>query len=319
MRRLLTLTVVALSALGCQTTTKTTNGPRLLIRPEQAKKIDLKLTGAIAGDQAGFVYLVTPTNVMRYDPKVNQIEPMLVDPAQDITGVSGTPEGVMLRLLEQKLVGPHKYISDVAVTPDGVVLVLLPQELDAYVAGHLVKVHSVPAPALMVSCDREFAYILAATEKGAKLLRYHLTGGAKGTTDTVLTTQDCPRALQAVPGGCLVASGGNIVKVTDPVQAPGETGPHVATVLLVAIGEDVTSVAVDPRKSYVYFATEDATFVWAQGQILPVFPAGSRLLWVDDTLTICQPSVGQLVQIGSVSGHVQKLLAGEKKASPSKR
>jgi hypothetical protein len=317
MRKLLTLTVVALSTWGCQATT--TNSPRLLIRPEQAKKIGLKLTGSIAGDQAGFVYLATPTNLMRYDPKLNQIEPMLVDPALDLTGVSGTTEGVMLRQLEEKLVGPHKYISDVAVTPDGVVLVLRPQELDAYVAGHLVKVHSVPAPALMASCDREFAYILVATEKGAKLLRYHLTGGVKGTMDTILTTQDCPRALWAVPGGCLVASGGNIVKVTDPVQAPGETGPHISTVLLVALGEDVTSMAVDPGRSYVYFATEDATFVWAQGQILPVFPAGSRLVWVDDTLTICQPSVGQLVQIGSVSGHVQKLLAGGPKAGSSKR
>jgi hypothetical protein len=293
MRRLLILTVVALSALGCQTTTTTTNGPRLLISPEQAKKIDLKLTGAIAGDKAGFVYLATPTNLMRYDPKLNQIAPMLVDPGKDI--------------------------SDVAVTPDGVVLVLLPQELDAYVAGHLAKVHSVPAPALMVSCDREFAYLLVTTPNGSALYRYHLTGSTKGAMDRILTTQDCPRALWAVPGGCLVASGGNIVKVTDPVQAPGETEPHTSTVLLVAIGEDVTSMAVDPRRSYVYFATEDATFVWAQGRVLPVFPAGSRLLWVDDTLTICQPSVGQLVQIGSVSGHVQKLLAGELKVSPPKR
>lgn len=78
-------------------------------------------------------------------------------------------------------------------------------------------------------------------------------------------------------------------------------------------------MAVDPRKSYVYFATNDATFVWAEGEVLPVFPAGSRLLWVDDTLTICQPSVGQLVQIGSVSDHVQKLLADAQKADSSKR
>jgi hypothetical protein len=104
-----------------------------------------------------------------------------------------------------------------------------------------------------------------------------------------------------------------------PVQAPDETEPHLSTVLLVALGEDVTSVAADLRKNYVYFATKDATFVWAEGGVLPVFPAGSRLLWVDDTLTICQPSVGQLVQIGSVSGHVQKLLAGEQKAGSSKR
>ena len=46
---------------------------------------------------------------------------------------------------------------------------------------------------------------------------------------------------------------------------------------------------------------------------------GSRLLWVDDTLTVCQPSVGQVVQINSVSGHVQKLLAGGQRAGPSKR
>jgi hypothetical protein len=187
------------------------------------------------------------------------------------------------------------------------------------VAGHLVKVHSVPANAMTISCDRELAYILVTGEKGAKLVRYHLTGSTKGLIDTLLTTEDRPRALCAVPGGCLVASGGNIVKVTDPAQAPDEAEPHTATILLVAIGEDVTSVAVDPHKNYVYFATKDATFVWAEGKVLPVFPAGSRLLWVDDTLTICQLSVGQVVQINSVSGHVQKLLAGGQKAGPSKR
>jgi hypothetical protein len=316
MYRLLILMLIALSALGCQTTT---NRPRLLISPEQAKKIDLKLSDGIAGDKAGFVYLVTPTNLMRYDPKSNQIEEMLVDPSKDVNHAAVTPGGVVLGLIEEAVVGPRKYISDVAVTPEGVVLVLLPQELDAYVAGHLVKVHSVPAGAVAISCDREFAYILVIVENGSKLIRYHLSGSTKGATDTLLTMGDCPRSLCAVPHGCLVASGGNIVKVTDPAQAAGETEPHIATVLLVAIGEDVTSVAVDPHKAYVYFATNDATYVWAAGQILPVFPAGSRLLWVDDTLTICQPSVGQVVQIGSVSGHVQKLLAGVQKAGPSKR
>jgi hypothetical protein len=289
MHRLLILALIALSALGCQTTT---NRPRLLISPEQAKTIDLKLSGGIAGDKAGFLYLETPTNVMRYDPKSNQIEPMLVDPCKDI--------------------------CDIAVTPEGVVLVLRPRELDAYVAGHLVKVCDGPANALALSCDREFAYILAMRGNGAKLLRYHLTDARKGVTDTLLTMEDRPRALWAVPGGCLVASGGNIVKVTDPAEAVGETGPQVSTVLLVAMKEEVTSAAVDPHKSYVYFATKDATFVWAEGRILPVFPAGSRLVWADDTLTICQPAVGQVVQIGSVSGHVQKLLAAGQKAGSSK-
>jgi hypothetical protein len=46
-----------------------------------------------------------------------------------------------------------------------------------------------------------------------------------------------------------------------PAQAPDEAEAHTATILLVAIGEDVISVAVDPHQSYVYFATKDATFV----------------------------------------------------------
>jgi len=295
MRRLLILTCTTLAALGCQptttTTTTATDGARLLIGPDQAKKIDLKLSGGIAGDRAGFLYLAAPANLMRYDPKSHQIEPMLTDPVQEI--------------------------RDTAVTPEGVVLVLRPGALEACVAGHLVKVHAVSEHAEAVSCDREIAYLLVTTPKGAALMRYHLTGQGKGATDTLLTMDDRPRALCAVPGGCLVASGGNIVKVTDPVRAPGETEPHVATVLLVSLGADVTSVAVDSGRSYVYFATNESTYVWAEWSILPVFPAGSRLIWVDDTLTICQPAVGQVAQIGSVSSHVQRLLVGVQKADPS--
>jgi hypothetical protein len=288
MRKLLLLTFIALSTVGCQTTT--TSGPRLLIGPEQAKKIGLQLTGPIGADKAGYVYLAAPANVMRYDPKTNQIEEMLVAPVKDLRGV--------------------------AVTPEGVVLVLLPQELDAYLAGHLVKIHSLPGQADAVSCDREFAYVLVTTEKGGALLRYHLTGRTKGTLDTLLTTEDRPLALCAVPGGCLVASGGNIVKVTDPVRAPGETEPTVATVLLVALRDKIMSVAVDPGRSYVYFSTDDTTLVWADGQVFPIFPAGYELAWVDDTLTICQPVAGQLIQVGAVSGHVRKILTATAKTKP---
>lgn len=289
MHRLLLLMLIPVFALGCQSTT---NGPRLLLSPDQAKKIDLKLAGGLAGDTAGFLYLQTPDNVMRYDPKSNQIEPMLLEACSDI--------------------------RDVAVTSEGVVLVLRPRELDAYLAGRLLKLSDLPAEALTLSCDRQFAYILVTRGAGSKLLRYHLTG-ATGAIEELLTLEDRPQALSGVPAGCLVASGGNIVKVSDPAGAIGENGPHVSTILLVALGEQVTSVAVDPRTSYLYFATKDATFVWAQGQILPVFPAGSRLLWVDDTLTICQPSIGQIVQIGSVSSQVQKTLTGLQRAGPAKR
>ncbi len=134
-------------------------------------------------------------------------------------------------------------------TSEGVVLVLRRRELSACVAGYLVSLHSLPEDAIAVSCDREFAYVLTARGQGARLLRIHLSGDNKGLQQTLLTTEDRPRALCAVRGGCLVASGGNIVKVSDPAPAADNAEGQVATVLLAAIQEPVTSVVADEKQA----------------------------------------------------------------------
>jgi len=270
---------VVLSALGCQT-----QGPRVQIGAQQARELNLELSGGVAADSSGSLYVTTPSTVMRYEPGPGRMEDLLIDPYRDI--------------------------RDIAVTSDGVVLVLRQRDLSACMAGYLASLHSLPADGIAVSCDRESAYVLTARGEGARLLRIRLTGSDKGFVQTLLTTEDRPSAVCAVRGGCLVASGGNIVKVAVPAQQTKDTDSDVATVLLAAIQEPITSVVADQDRLIVYFATADMTYAWVQGQIVPVFPAGSRLAWAKDTLAICLPSRpgSQVIQIPGAAKYTEGLL-----------
>lgn len=288
--RLALLAAAVVLATGCQS-----SGPNLQISREHAKELDLGLTGGVAADDSGVLYLATANNVVGYKPSSNRMETLLIDPCSDI--------------------------RDVAVTPEGVVLALRPRELSTCVAGHLVTLYSLPEDALAVSCDREFAYVLTARGQGARLLRIHLSGGNKGLQQTLLTTEDRPRALCAVRGGCLVASGGNVVKVSDPIPNTDNPNGEIATALLAAIQEPITSVVADEKKRIVYFATADAAYAWVQGQIVPIFPAGSRLAWAKDTLTLCQPSSpgSQMIQIPAVGKYTSDLLKRLENGGPEKK
>jgi len=279
MTRYFFVILTILGVVGCQSPC-----PRVQISPEHAKKLDLTLAGPVAADGADRLYLATDTTLMRYDLRGDRLENVLNDSCPTI--------------------------RDLAVTPDGVVLVLHPKELSAYMAGYLVTLYRLPDEATALSCDREFAYVVTTRDKGTRLLRIRLTGKTKGTIQSILTTEDRPKTLCAVRGGCLVASGGNIFKVTDPVAGKDKAESQVAIVLLVAMQEPITSVAADQDKHIVYFATEDMTYAWIEGQIVPVFPTGSRLAWAKDTLMICRPapSDGQVIQIPGVSRHTQTLL-----------
>ncbi len=271
--------LITLGVAGCQSA-----GPRVQICPEHAKKLNLALTGPVAADGADGLYLATAKTLMRYDRRGDRIENVLNDPCPTI--------------------------RDIAVTPDGVVLVLRPRELSAYMAGYLVTLYPLPGEARALSCDREFAYVLTTRGEGARLLRIRLAGETKGTMQPILTTEGRPQDLCAVRGGCLVVSGGNIFKVTDPVAGKDKDQSQVAIVLLVAMQEPIISVAADQGRRIVYFATKDMSYAWIKGEIVPVFPAGSRLAWAGDTLTICRPALsdGQLIQIPGVSRHTRTLL-----------
>lgn len=280
MLRCFLVSLALLCLCGCQSGT----GPALEISNEQAQALNLSLTGGVAADASGSVYLTTPDGLQRYDPGQRQLENLLDRSVTDLRAV--------------------------AVTSDDVVLVLRPQALCGVAAGYLIDIHTVPGEATALSCDRGFAYILARTPKGGRLIRYTLTGDKRGYLQPILTTEDHPQAICAVAGGCLIASGGTIAKVTDPAPASGHTPSQVSTAVLVVMQQPITSVVADRRNSIVYFSTADATYAWIEGQVLPIFPAGNRLAWSRDTLTICLAGQkrGQLIQIPAVSQHTRNLV-----------
>jgi len=275
-----------LAVCGCQS-----EGPQVRISLEQARTLNLSLTGGVAADASGSVYLTTSDGLQRYHPAGHHLENLLQDSAKDI--------------------------RDVAVTSEGVVLALRPRTLCA-AAGYLIDILALPAEATALSCDREFAYMLTHRSNGASLIRYDLTGDTKGYIQTILTTEDRPQAICAVRGGCLIASGGTLVKVTDPAPSADQSHSQVATALLVAMRDPITSVVTDQGRLIVYFSTANTTYAWFQGQVLPIFPAGNRLAWSKDTLTIClaSPSDSQLIQIPAVSKHVESLAKGLSPRTP---
>ncbi len=287
MIRSCTAILTMLCLCGCQSA-----GPRVQISPEQARTLNLSLSGGVAADASGSVYLATSEGLQQYDPDNHRLESLLADSARDL--------------------------RDVAVTPDGALLVLRPGTLCGVAAGYLIDVHALPGEATALSCDREFAYILTRAPKVARLIRYDLTGDNRGRIQTILTTEDQPRAICAVRGGCLVASGGNLVKVTDPIPSADTSHSQVTTALLVAVQKPITSVVADQARFIVYFSTADTTYAWIRGQVIPVFPAGNRLAWAKDTLTICLASEkdAQVIQIPAVSKRTQELIDKLSPATP---
>lgn len=274
------LTILLLWICGCQA-----SRPEVQISPEQAKALNLQLTGGIAANAVGDLILTTGRGLKQYSPGSHQLTDLLHESTVDC--------------------------QDVAVTSDNLVLALRSQSLCAVAAGYLIPVRSLPGRAYALSCEGGFAYILIEDGRGVQLVRYHLTGRAQGQIDAMLATQDRPVALCAVPGGCLVASGGNLIKVTDPSPDSDSPRGRVATGLLVAIQSPITSVVADQRRLIVYFSTKDTTYAWIKGQVIPIFPAGDCLAWAKDTLTIClaTPANCQIIQLPAVSQHTEGLFS----------
>ena len=279
MKRHCLLTILLLWWCGCQA-----SGPAVHISPEQAQTLNLQLTGGVAANAAGDLILTTGRGLQQYSPKSDQLADLLQESTADL--------------------------QHVAVTSDDLVLTLHSRGLYAVAAGYLIPIRSLPSRAYALSCAGVFAYLLMEDGRGGQLVRYHLTGPAKGRLDAMLATQDRPAALCAVPGGCLVASGGNLVKVTDPSPDNDDSQAQVATALLVAVQRPITSVVADQQRLIVYFSTQDTTYAWIKGRVIPIFPAGNRLAWAKDTLTICLAARAnsQVIHIPAVSRHTQNLM-----------
>ena len=277
MKRILFLVAACALHAGCQPSA------RVLLTEEQARRLNLSFTDALASDSHGSVFLLARGDVVRYDQARHEIE----------------------YLLRQA----RTHLADLTVADGDVLLALDRAALHAVFAGELVEVLKLPGSGLRASCHGDHVYVLVRTASGEQgLFRYDF--GTK-RIEPLMLTRERVSAVCAVHGGCLVASGGSLYKLFVP-EASGEGLPgEVHRVLLLAMaGKEIVSVAADPQEKLVYFAAAGMTYAWAKRRVVPLFPMGGQLDYRDRVLTIASPGLRQVVQLVNPANRARQMLDG---------
>ena len=276
MKRIACLFVACTSLAGCRQ-----SQARICLTEPQARKLNLRFTDALAADSRQNVFLLTGGNIVRYGPREHEIEELLRTSRRDLV--------------------------DVAVAPEDVLLALGRDALYAVFAGELVELLKLPGQGLKVSCHGDHVYVLVGTRAGRQgLLRYDF---ARKHVEPLLVTPEQISAVCAVPGGCLVASGGSLYKLFVPEASAAGAAREVHRVLLLATaGKAIVSVAADPRHAMVYFAGPNMTYAWAKRRAVPLFPMGGQVRYHRGVLAIASPGLRQVVQLTEPAARADRML-----------
>ena len=98
-------------------------------------------------------------------------------------------------------------------------------------------------------------------------------------------------------GGCLIATDNSIYKI---FRADDDDTGDVLSLMICSIdAEDrrIMSLAVDDSQRAVYFTTQDGTWAYVDGQVVPILPVGGQVAFAGNVLTIWGGLNGQLLQV----------------------
>lgn len=258
---------------------------RICLTAAQAGRLGLNFTDALATDARNNVFLIARGNVVRYDSARHQLEYLLRSGRSDL--------------------------ADLAVADGDVLLTVSRDALNAVFAGELVPVLQLPGRGLKASCHGDYVYVLLRTSSGQQgLLRYSFR---TKQIEPLTLTRESISAICAVRGGCLIASGGALHKLLVPPSVSGGARRELNRGLLLATaGKRIVSVAADPHARFVYFASADMTYAWANRRVVPLFPMGGQLSYAARKLTIASPNLRQVMQLIDPAGRTRQLLRGAK-------
>lgn len=235
------------------------------------------------------VFLPCEGNLLRYDPRRDRHEQVFLEAGPEIQSVACLSSGALL-------------------FADG-------ERLATCVAGCRVPVATLPAvgKALSVWADR-YAYVACAPDGGGGLLcRYDLE---RKELRELMATEEPIWELAAVRGGCLVAQGGAVHRVFDdtgegdpPADASAE---EVRLFFVLALKDDpVTSIDADPATRVVYFADNDVTYAYLDGEVVPMAPMGGAVRVRGDVLTIFDSVRRQLLEVPDAADRARRALAAK--------
>jgi len=191
-------------------------------------------------------------------------------------------------------------ISAMTVAEDGLLYVADGGRLRLFAGGHLhdlLESNSDSAGRWSLSGWGEAQLYVAESRPGRSTLFSYETRG-KNTFGMAETEQPI-RAISAVRGGCLVATENTIYKVFDRSD---DVSADVLCLMVCSIApgdREIRSMAADEKSRAVYYSTEDGTWAYVDGQIVPLLPVGGVLAFARNTLNVWDGVNRQLLQLGN--------------------
>jgi hypothetical protein len=255
-------------------------GVNVLMDQKQAQAAGVGLEGPIAMDGMGSVYVISKGLVWRYD--------------------------VAKGAFQQETPAASNALADLAVGEDDVVLALDGGRILALASGNPVPVAAAPGRPYRLSVGGGCLYVATHREGKDQVVRYRL---ASRRWEPVLQSESPITAICGLEDGALVACGESIHKVSSARSAT-QPATEVSTALVCAIyGAEIMSIVADPQRQIFYFSDGRTTFFWADGQVRELMPSGGRLALRNNTLAICSPTEGHLVQVTDAAMKVKQICA----------
>lgn len=252
----------AIAMAACLILGACSGGPRVLMSGEHSKSVNLHLAGPMTADSDGNVFVLTPSNVARYDPAGHELEELLFEQIE---------------------------MKALAAVPGGPLLVLSGNRLEAIVAGKRVQIAELPGTGLCLAAGKEAAYLTVSARGEFGLMRYRFQ---ERVLETLCWTAERINALAVVPGGCLVAAGLGVHKIFDP-----HDGEVRRRLLFAVSGNALSGLASDADAGAIYFSDGDATYAWKEGRVATVFPMGGTLAVARGRLIIADRRHRQILEL----------------------
>ena len=258
--------------------------PFQVLGPQALEEFDVPSSATMAAAPDGSVYLAAETTLLRIHPKQRSAEVLF-------EGNVSTP------------------LQDVAVAENGLVYVTDWGGLSLFAGEqlHPLLQGSSVSQGWFVSIYGEAALYLCtagdAADDRATLFRYNVqTKQIRGVAEFDQTIA----AITAVRGGCLVATQDTVTKLFLEEDSSEVTSLMVCSIQ--AQDKSIVSLAADEIQRAVYFSTQDGTWAYVDGQVVPLLPAGGALAFAGHTLTIWDSENCQLLQMAHPAKRARNVL-----------
>lgn len=199
-------------------------------------------------------------------------------------------------------------LTALTVSDDGLLYVGDRDRLELFAGGRLhniLKSSSGSGKLFLSAHGKTTLYLAELANDRSALFRYET---ASKSVFGIAAFEEPIQAIAAVRRGCLVAISNTIYKIFDRSDGDSEDILCLMVCSIAPGDRQIRGLAIDEDRRAVFFATEDGTWAFVDGQVVPLLPAGGALAFAKKTLSIWDRDQRQLFQIGNPAAKARTVL-----------